>query len=214
VAIRTNPKALRSLAQAGLVPSLLSGLIRVPQRRAAAAGALLAKLAALPEAERPQALLELVSAEVAAVLGHDSAAAIDPDRAFQELGFDSLAAVELRNRLAAATGMALAPTLVFDYPNAEKLAEHLLSEFEPTTDRESELESRELEVRDALLSIPLTSLRRAGLMDPLMRLARGDDGSEGAPIEADSHIEEMDVEELIRMSADSDGSSESSGGLA
>jgi rifamycin polyketide synthase module 4/5/6 len=72
-------------------------------------------------------VLELVQAEVAAVLGHGSAQRIEPRQAFQEMGFDSLAAVELRNRLAVATGEQLDATAVFDYPNPLALARHLLA---------------------------------------------------------------------------------------
>ncbi len=82
----------------------------------------------LPEAEREARCSSLVRAEVAAVLGHDSAEAIEPERAFKDLGFDSLAAVELRNRLVASTGVALAATAVFDYPSPAALARHLLEE--------------------------------------------------------------------------------------
>jgi polyene macrolide polyketide synthase len=118
---------LRAAARLGTMAPLFSGLVRVPARRASAgAGALAARLAAAPTAERQGIALELVRSHVATVLGHDSATAIDPQAAFKDLGFDSLSAVELRNRLGAAAGLQLPATLVFDYPTAEAVAGFLV----------------------------------------------------------------------------------------
>jgi NADP-dependent 3-hydroxy acid dehydrogenase YdfG/acyl carrier protein len=132
-ATRLDQAALRS----GTVPPLLRGLVRVPARRAAdAAGTatLPQRLAGLPEAEREAALGEAVRLHVATVLGGSSAESVPVDRTFKELGFDSLAAVELRNRLSAALGRKLPATLIFDHPTPEAINRFLLAGLAPATD--------------------------------------------------------------------------------
>ncbi|MBQ6640958.1 MAG: SDR family NAD(P)-dependent oxidoreductase, partial [Saccharopolyspora sp.] len=114
------------------VPDLLRGLVRAPaRRRAANVGAtstLGDRLTAMGADERAAHLLELVRGQAAAVLGHTDTSEVDSELAFQDLGFDSLTAVELRNRIAEQTGLRLPATLVFDHPTATALSTHLLAE--------------------------------------------------------------------------------------
>ncbi|PPT15954.1 type I polyketide synthase [Streptomyces cinnamoneus] len=116
------------------LPVVLRGLVRAPAaRRVADAGrgqesGLKERLLATPEADRERVLLDLVRTHVAAVLGHGSPDAVQPLRAFKEVGFDSLTAVELRNRLNADSGLRLPSTLVFDHPTPSAIAELLRAE--------------------------------------------------------------------------------------
>ena len=125
VAVRVDAAGLRAQARVGMLPALLRGLVRMPPRRESE-GSLARLLAGLPEGEWEAAVLKLVRGEVAAVLGHSSGSEIEPQAAFTALGFDSLGAVELRNRLKAITGLRLPATLVFDYPTPEQVAAHIL----------------------------------------------------------------------------------------
>ncbi|MFJ2958161.1 type I polyketide synthase [Streptomyces sp. NPDC087270] len=132
VLLRLDPAALRAQAvSSGFVLPVLRDLVRVPARQSvvsAAASGLAGRVTGLAPAERHALVLTLVRQHVADVLGHASSDAIEPDRAFSDLGFDSLAAVELRNSLNTATGIHLPATLVFDYPSAEAVTAHLVDE--------------------------------------------------------------------------------------
>ncbi|MEU3611613.1 SDR family NAD(P)-dependent oxidoreductase [Streptomyces sp. NPDC006872] len=118
--------ALRAQAAAGTLPPLLRGLVRAPVRRAAGAGQEFG--AGLSEAELGRLLLDLVRTQAAGALGHASPEGLDARRTFRELGFDSLAAIELRNGVGAATGLRLPATLVFDHPTPSAVVDFLLGE--------------------------------------------------------------------------------------
>ncbi len=129
--VRLDMDALRTQAKAGMLPMVLSGLVRVPTRQAGRAGSSLEKrLEGSPQSEWDGIILEIVRGYVAGVLGYASSGEVDPNRAFKDLGFDSLAAVELRNRLGQATEVKLPSTLVFDYPTTIAIAGYLRSTVE------------------------------------------------------------------------------------
>ncbi|MBI0376171.1 SDR family NAD(P)-dependent oxidoreductase, partial [Streptomyces albiflaviniger] len=131
VPMRLDLAALRN--QPAISP-LLRGLVRGPARRAVDAVAtggetgLAGRLAGLSEPEQERLLLDLVRGQVATVLGYAGAKTIGSGRAFKDLGFDSLTAVELRNQLNSVTGLRLPATLIFDYPDPQVLARHLRTE--------------------------------------------------------------------------------------
>jgi acyl transferase domain-containing protein len=128
VAARMDIPGLRARAARGEgVAAIWRGLIDDPAR-SVPAGALRDRLIAAPPAARDRMLLDLVRAHAAAVLGYAGADAVEPGRAFRDLGFDSLTAVELRNRLGGVTGLRLPATLIFDYPDPTALAGYLRME--------------------------------------------------------------------------------------
>ncbi|MCN4269927.1 type I polyketide synthase, partial [Mycobacterium tuberculosis] len=130
VAARLDRAALAGAGAA--LPALFSQLAAGPTRRridaadtAVSMSGLVSRLHALTPERRQRELTDLVISNAAAVLGRSSSVDINAHKAFQDLGFDSLTAVELRNRLKTATGLTLSPTLIFDYPTPATLAEHL-----------------------------------------------------------------------------------------
>ena len=134
--IRLDTAVLRAQAASTGLPALLHDLVKTPTRPTAApatvsgAAGLKQRLAAMPAAEGQRLLLELVRTQAANVLGHATIEQVEPDRPFKELGFDSLTAVELRNRLTSTTGLRLPATLVFDHPTPVATAQHLNAELQ------------------------------------------------------------------------------------
>ncbi|WUL56292.1 SDR family NAD(P)-dependent oxidoreductase [Amycolatopsis sp. NBC_00348] len=154
VPVALDLPVLRGHARSGVLPSILWGVAGRGRRTAQAASAstgLLAELAGLDAAGQLAALTELVRTEAAVVLG--SGAGIGVAKAFRDAGFDSLTAVELRNRLTAATGVTLPATVVFDYPSPAVLAEHLHGEL--AGDAAPEAPSTTVAVRTAAADDPI-----------------------------------------------------------
>ncbi|GLY44378.1 polyketide synthase [Amycolatopsis sp. NBRC 101858] len=187
------------------LPAVLRGLAGTPGRRAAQEAAedtesLAKKLAGLPVAKRVPTVLTLVRTHAAALLGHAGPEAVEPDRSFNEVGFDSLSATGFRNKLSLVTGLKLPVSLIFDYPTPRILAEHLVGELAPAEVEVVAEAVTEQGVRDALAGIPLEKLRAAGLLDGLLELAgvRLPEEEEAEAVE-EATIDDLDTDALISM---------------
>jgi hypothetical protein len=188
-----------------LVPVRLEAAPVVKRRRAGQvqAASFERRLAELPVEQRHEVLLDVVRTQAAMVLGHNGPGAIDPEAAFSEQGFDSLSSVEFRNGLNAATGLRLPATLVFNFPNSQVLAGHLLDKLMPA-DNGTHTQGEDA-IRGLLQRIPFKRLRDAGLLDSLLQLA-GVDSEEvaDAPGADTGDIDEMDTDSLISMALGED----------
>ncbi len=201
--------ALRVKFDSGTLPPMFVDLINAPTRRqvddslaaAKSKSALLQRLEGLPEDEQQAVLLDLVRSNIATVLGSASPESIHPDRAFQELGFDSLTAVEMRNRLKSATGLPLSPTLIFDYPNSAALAGYMYSELVGSSEQQTPAAAPgEAEIQRVVGSIPVKRLRQAGVLELLLALASEAEGATqpaAAAMTTEKDIADMDLDALV-----------------
>ncbi|MGC5016851.1 phosphopantetheine-binding protein, partial [Streptosporangium sp. DT93] len=160
------------------------------------------------EDERESILVELILAKVAAVLRHESADAIEPDRAFHELGFDSLLAVELRNRLSVATGLRLPSTLVFDHPTSRAVAAYVDEQLTPSVDDGAKPMLAEIDRLEAMLAaISPTAGEHNRISTRLEVLARTWQSAHTAEPEPDENFADASDEELFSALDDELGSS-------
>ncbi|MEU7414343.1 beta-ketoacyl reductase, partial [Streptomyces sp. NPDC042638] len=206
LAAKPDYAALRAQAASEPVTVLLRSLVRAGRRTARHVaprwGGLAERLAATLPVQREQMLLDVIRREVAAVLGHSTPGKVDPDRAFREVGFDSMLAVELRNRLNGLVGIRLPATIIFDHPTPRSLMRRLLAELCPEAVGESA--GREDEIRRVLVTTPLSRFQELGLMEKLLQLVASPGGeSATAPDTAEPKqdgkllIEEMGVDDLV-----------------
>ncbi|NEB79634.1 KR domain-containing protein, partial [Streptomyces sp. SID14478] len=222
-AVRGNEKfvAVADMDWAAFVPAFTSVrssplLAELPEARAVlqaaqgdgensdAAASLADSLRAVSDTEQNRVLLRLVRGHASTVLGHGGAEGIGPRQAFQEVGFDSLAAVNLRNSLHKATGLRLPATLIFDYPTPEALVGYLRSELLREDDEAPD--PREDDLRQVLASVPFARFKQAGVLEALLGLADDNDGADDAQAAGEAPtaagdeelIDAMDVADLVQ----------------
>jgi polyketide synthase 7 len=185
VPVRLDLAGMRRRAGEG-TPVILRDLVHVAAPQGGAAGPDLSRtLAALSGPDRRRTLLDLVRGHAAAVLGHDTAASVPAGQNFRELGFDSLTAVELRNRLGAATGLRLPATLVFDRPTPTAIAGFLDDRLGAATDPADSVLGELTRIEETLAAVG-DRTRRAEIatrLEGLLRTLDGvrDDAGDGDP---------------------------------
>ncbi|MBN0048568.1 hypothetical protein JS756_31640 [Streptomyces actuosus] len=137
VLFRPDPATLAGRPDDASLPAPLRALAGPPPRRragerrsASALSTLRRRLAGLEDEERETVLMDLVRADVAAVLDYPSPEDVDVTRAFRDIGLNSLTAFALRNRLRETTGLRLPAALLFEVDTPGRLAAHLREELQ------------------------------------------------------------------------------------
>jgi len=210
-AVPLNIQTLRNNSRSGTLHPLLerlAGLSATRRSRASAEGPDLRKeLAALDSSARLKYLQSAIAKNIAAILGQEDSTHIALDVSFKESGLDSLLALELRNRLTAASGLRLPATLTYDYPTPEALADYLSEQLLPEVGDAPTVETAgddDARIREAINAIPIARLRSSDLLDALLRLARDDEppAEHGHPDSADEDITSASIDELVAMALD------------
>jgi acyl transferase domain-containing protein/acyl carrier protein len=205
VPIRLDLARMRRQARAENTPTVLRKLVppAAPQAGGAAAPGMAKELRAMPAADRERALLDVVRGHAAAVLGHDDATTVAPERRFRDLGFDSLTSVELRNRLTTITGLRLPATLIFDQPTPTAVARFLGERIAAEAPAPSTPLLADLDRFEAALGAIADQEEQAKVAARLRELLRDIEGRNGAgggePDETGEALESATDDELFDM---------------
>lgn len=204
VAARLDLGALRAQSRTGMVTALLRSKAGTSTRRRTARGESLARhLGGLAAEDRPAVVLDLVREHAAVILGHDAPTQIEPQRAFKDLGLDSIGAVELRNRLGDATELRLSSTMVFDHPSPAAVAAHLLG-LMPDTPARSPVDEH-VDRLEALLGAvgddqrDGVRARLRGLLDVLGPAPAPAPPASLEPVDTAERLRAADVDELLEL---------------
>ncbi|WP_406276662.1 SDR family NAD(P)-dependent oxidoreductase [Nocardia sp. NBC_00881] len=173
-AMRFDANAVRRTADVDTIPAVLRGFVRQTRRTEvadssaslSATGLLGGRLAGVPEARHGAIVLDLVREQAAATLGFDSVDDVGPDQRFDEIGFDSLGAVEFRNRLGKATGLSLPSTLVFDHPTPAAVAVVVRSRIELKTHTAPRKAQRRVRVDEPIAIVGMACRFPGGVTSP------------------------------------------------
>jgi NAD(P)-dependent dehydrogenase (short-subunit alcohol dehydrogenase family)/acyl carrier protein len=202
--LRLDFGTLRALARRQMLPPLLSELVGTPSSHSSNghSSELTARLLSVAENERENVMVEFVQNEIAGLLGYASSDAVDSGLTFKELGFDSLGAVDLRNRLMLVTGLRLPTTLVFNYPTPVVLASYLLGQLaltpgEGTATIDSDLQKLETSVR-SLVRDDGDHARIVWRVRELLSTLEAGDPDQGQG-DVEGRIESATVAELFEM---------------
>ncbi|MFD6554815.1 type I polyketide synthase, partial [Streptomyces sp. NPDC058398] len=184
-----------SVATTGWAPAAPEpDAIAIAETDSAPLGALGRRLSGLPRSERDEAVLDLVRAHIAAVLGHAEARQVKTEWTFKDLGFDSLSSVELRNQLGEATGLRLPSGLLFDHPTPAALARHLTARSLGGADTAASASATSADPDEPIAIVAMSCRLPGGVSSPedLWRLvASGGDAISGFPADRGWDVEAL-----------------------